>query len=174
MASSGIQTPRRNKPVSRGRARLPHLVERDVHTCAGLLAQGKGAMEIIQHFSSRKPAPSGRRVREWISRARRRWVADHADELPTIRESTLTWMRSQRDWCKRNGHPAQMAKYDDMIAKTLGLYDEKHLHLHQAQQGPAQAAPAVNWRGVTDEGLDAAEAALRAAQGPLQLVEHVE
>lgn len=147
-------------------------VERDVLRVAELLAEGKTRSEIIAEFERKRKA-SPRRVEEYIRQARRQWRDDHADALPTILESELVRLRAAREFCRKREAYAQMARYDDMIIRVLGLTQpERHLHLHAQPAATAAQPPAiVHYPGMPDHMLDALEAALRSAiaQGVPQL-----
>jgi len=120
-------------------------VQRDVARVAAMLAEGEPRWRILAAFKSERARS---RVDDYIAQARRQWVADHADELPTAREAYLANLRAKATLCKKLGQLSVMAKYDDMIGKLLGVLEgDKHLHLHAqgapAAQEPAQAAIAA-------------------------------
>ena len=140
-------------------------VQRDVAKVAQMLAEGEPRWRILAAFKSER---SRARVDDYIAQARRQWVADHADELPTAREAYLANLRSKAALCKKMGEFGTMRGYDEMIGKVLGVMQgDKHLHLHaQKAQEPAQdaivAGVVPNLPDHVLEALDAAAEALPA------------
>jgi len=138
------------KKRPRGNKRSAMDVEKDVQKVASMLADGKTRAEIVAHFERRV---SKARIYAFIAEARKRWFDEHKEDMPTILESELARLRAAREFCKRKEAYAQMARYDDMIIRILGLTEpEKHLHLH-APQSQQQTVDTDFVKYLTDEEL---------------------
>lgn len=161
-----LEEPRyEKKKRPRGNKRNATLVAQDRLIVTRMLARGDGRQTILAHFSSRANPPSKRQVDEWIQYARRQWQEDHADELPTIRESTLAHLRAQREYLKKRGEYAVMARYDGHIIDILGLKTpDKHLHLHAEKV--TSPRPRVDLSRLSSAQLEALEKALMPLPDP--------
>lgn len=141
-----------------------------------LLAEGCPRPVLIQRFREAHPTADVRtidryRTQAWRSiRARRE--AERAHDVET-RLHRLTYLSHKLE---SEQAYAPMMRAEQLLAQITGVLEaEKHLHLHAAPQGPAQAAPAVSYAGMADEALDALEETLqRALAGPTQLPAHAE
>lgn len=164
-------------------AKRPHgkpsthaVIAKRLATAEQLIAEGCPRPEFIRRFQEEHPGAEVRTVDRYRSNAwhsiRVRREAERAHDVET-RLHRLTYLSHKLEG---EGAYAPMMRAEQLLAQITGVLEaERHLHLHAAPQGPAQPAPAVDYRGMPAEALDTLEEALRcalAASSPA-LPEHV-
>lgn len=171
MANEVATTPRKR---GHGRPSSQAVVAARLALAEQLLAEGCPRPAFIQKFHELHPGADVRTVDRYRMLAWRsihvRREAERAHDVET-RLHRLTYLSHKLEG---EGAYSPMMRAEQLLAQITGVLEsEKHLHLHAAPQGPAQAAPAVSYAGMADEALDALEEALqRALVGPAQLPAH--